>query len=132
MELKMKALTTKKLQETFLNKICTIITTTVNKTNFDDEQFSDFFTGLVESLDEDGVFIKHHITACKSFYAWNYIVGILEEQVIEQSDPRYKEITEKIEPIIQAKKTQNQSPYIDPELLMNLAKNNSIMIQKKE
>jgi len=130
MELKMQPLTLKKLQETFVNKICTIITTTVSKMNFTDQQFADFFTGLVESLDDNGVFIRHHITGCKSFYTWNFIVGILEEQVLKEDDPEYKQIANKITPVVQEKSPQNQ--FVDPEALMNLTRKNTPMIQKNQ
>jgi hypothetical protein len=122
----MKALNIKKLQESFVGKVCTILTTTVNKVNFDNQQFSDFFTGIIESLDEDGVFSKHHITGCKNYYSWQYIVGILEEQVISESesesDIQYSETVDthendNQEPIL----SQNSSQYIDLDMIANLA-----------
>ena len=126
----MKTLTIKRLQDNFVGKVCTILTTTIAKTNFQDTQFADFFTGIIESLDDDGIFAKHHITGCKNFYTWNHVVGLLEEQVIEESNPKFKEIMEEVKktPADQQNivsvdpQASNSSPYIDPDFMAKLAK----------
>jgi hypothetical protein len=119
----MKSITIKKIQDAFVGKVCTILTSTIAKTNFQDQQFADFFTGIIQSVDEDGVFAKHHITGCSNYYNWNYVVGILEEQVIEQDDPEYENIVQQI-----TKKTENNivsndsSPFINPDIMSQIAK----------
>lgn len=126
----MKTLTIKRLQENFVGKVCTILTTTIAKTNFHDTQFSDFFTGIIESLDDDGIFARHHMTGCKNFYTWNHVVGLLEEQVIEETNPKFQEIIEEIRktpPNQQAivpvdPKASNSNPYIDPDFMANIIK----------
>jgi len=124
----MKALTVKKLQEAFVGKVCTILTSTVAKTNFQDQQFSDFFTAIVESLDEDGVFAKHHMTGCRNYYTWSHIIGILEEQVIQQDDPKYQEIMQEVKKApVEHQQTivpvdPNASPFVDPDLMASLAR----------
>lgn len=125
----MKHTTIKKLQESFCGKICTILTKTIAKTNFQDQQFADFFTGLVESIDEDGIFTKHHITKCLNFYPMEQIIGILEEQVILESDPSYEEIMQEIKQIPQPQKEarvkipENDSKFINPDFMTILAQN---------
>lgn len=111
----MKAINIKKLQESFVGKVCTVLTTTVNKVSFSDQQFSDFFTGIIESLDEDGIFSKHHVTGCMSYYSWQYIVGILEEQVISESDIEIPEKKEEEPPL-----PESSSQYVDIDMLANL------------
>lgn len=124
----MKALTVKKLQEAFVGKVCTILTSTVAKTDFQDQQFSDFFTAIVESLDEDGIFAKHHMTGCRNYYTWPHIIGVLEEQVIQQDDPKYEEIMQEIKKApVERQQTivpvdPNASPFVDPELMASLAR----------
>lgn len=127
----MKITTVKKLSEAFTGKICTILTNTVAKTNFHDTQFSDFFTGFVESVDEDGLFLKHSMTGCVTFFAMEHIVAILEEQVITEDDPRYEKVMEEIKkpqpqaapPSVQVVGAPtNQSPFVDPAMLAALAK----------
>jgi hypothetical protein len=126
----MKSLTIKKLQDAFVGRVCTILTTTIAKTNFQDTQFSDFFTGIIESLDEDGVFAKHHMTGCKNFYTWNHIVGLLEEQVIEETNPKYQEIIQEIKKTPSDQQAiipidpnaTNLNPYVDPDVMASLAK----------
>lgn len=124
----MKALTAKKLQEAFVGKVCTILTSTVAKTNFQDQQFSDFFTAIIESVDEDGIFAKHHMTGCRNFYNWLHVVGILEEQVVQQGTPEYDQIMQEIKKAPAENQQSivpvdpNASPYINPDLMSNLAK----------
>jgi hypothetical protein len=36
------------------------------------------------------------MTGCRNYYTWPHIVGILEEQVIQQDDPKYEEIMQEI------------------------------------
>lgn len=124
----MKLITIKKLQDIFCGKLCTILTLTVAKTNFNDPQFSDFFTAFIESIDEDGILAKHHMTGCYNYYSWNNVVGILEEQTIQEDDPKYKEIVEELKnaPVEAQKSVQpfnpNTSQFINPEMMAEIAK----------
>lgn len=136
----MKISTIKKLQEYFTGKVCTILTVTVNKVNFTDQQFFDFFTGKIDAVDEDGIFARHHITGCVNFYPFEHITGILEEQVIQEDDPKYTKIVEDIkkkteQPVNQLEQnlpttsTNNQTPFIDAEMLKKI-QGQSKMIRK--
>ena len=118
--------TIKKLNEIFRGKICTVLTVGVNKNNFTDIQFSDFFTGFIEQIDDDGVWTKHHLTGCKNFYPMSQVVSILEEQVVQESDPQYEKLMEQVnksevKPITQKYDPKN-SPFVNPEMLAALAK----------
>ena len=124
----MKALTIKKLQEAFLGKACTVLTVSVSKRDFMDQQFSDFFTVIIESIDEDGIFAKHLMTGCRAFFSWPHIVSVLAEQTINQSDPQYETIMAEIKKAPPEQQlaivpvNPNASPYVDPDLLRGLAK----------
>ena len=124
----MKITTIKKLQEKFVGKVCTILTCGIAKNNFADQQFADFFTGIVDSIDEDGIFTRHHLTGCRNFYAMNHVVGILEEQVIGEDNPEFEKIVQEVQKAPDDKKPvvmgvdPNASPYIDPALLAQLSK----------
>lgn len=114
----MKHTTIKKLQESFVGKICTILTHSTNKGNYNDQQFADFFTGIIDSIDEDGIFVTHLVTKCKSYFVFQNVIGILEEQTINDTDPQYKEVDtgpQKVEPIV-----KNDSPFIDPDMLSSM------------
>lgn len=117
-----------KLNEMFKGKVCTILTATIAKTNFQDQQFSDFFTGIIESIDEDGILTKHHMTGCINYYNWSYVVGILEEQVVTEDDPKYEEIMKEIKkaPIENQKAIVPVDPsfssqFIDADTMASLA-----------
>lgn len=115
----MKHTTIKKLQESFVGRICTILTHSTNKSNYNDQQFADFFTGTVDSIDEDGIFVTHIITKCKSYFSFQNVIGILEEQTINDTDPQYQEV----EPLIKNESPlKNESPFIDPDMLSSLIK----------
>lgn len=92
----MKILTVKKLQERFRGRICTVLTKSVAKNSFTDPQFSDFFTGVIDEIDEDGIFTTHALTGCKNFFRMEEVIGILEEQVVDESAPEYGKIVSDI------------------------------------
>lgn len=130
----MRSQNLKRLQD-FVGTICTILTSSTCKNNFTDSQFPDFFLGIIESVDEDGVFSRHPITKCMNFYSWNHVVGIFQEQVIQEKDPQYKEIVQELKnkppengsfvPV-----NMDESPFLNPEVMADLAKQAS-EIQKK-
>ena len=123
----MKQSTLKKMSENFLGKICTILTNPVAKHNFSDPQFADFFTGVVDFIDDDGIFTTHTLTGCKNFYRFDKIIGILEEQVLNDKNPEHQKI---ITDMIKSKEKQtngatNNSEFINIDELSDLANNNS-------
>ncbi len=111
----------------FAGKVCSILTTTVAKTNFQDHQFADFFSVIIESIDEDGVFGRHLKTKCLNYYNWQYVVGIIEEQTIAEDDPKYNEIMQEVKKAPkEAQKTivpfDPGSAFIDLEAMTMLTK----------
>lgn len=139
----MKAQTVKKLQ-VFVGKVCTVLTNSVCKQNFTDVQFPDFFVGLIESIDEDGIFSKHPLTGCLNFYSWIHVVAVFQEQVIEENDPRYEQIMKEIKSKPEKKSgvmpvdiSNNQEiKFLDPESMAKLAEQakeiQKTMVQKNE
>jgi len=122
----MKNSTILKLRENFCGKVCTVLTKTIAKTNFQDKQFADFFTGIIESIDEDGIFAKHANTECMNFFPMQHVVGILEEQVILETDPAYEQIINEIKnPPAQPELNlpKNDSQFINPDFMEILAQN---------
>ena len=75
----MKITTVKKLQQKFQGKICTILTHPIAKRDFNDAQFADFFTGVVDEIDDDGIFTTHALTACKNFYFFTRSIYIVSD-----------------------------------------------------
>ena len=122
----MKITTIKKLQQKFVGRICTILTNTVAKKDFSDQQFADFFTGVIDEIDDDGVFTTHVLTGCKNFYFFSQIIGIVEEQVLDKNNPEHAKIIEKVKDKGQnsAKNIKtSDEPFIDIEDLANLSAN---------
>ena len=61
----------------FVGKACTIFTQPTNR-SFDDMQHANCFVGIVESVDPDGIWLKHPNDGRKSFFMLP-VVGIVEE-----------------------------------------------------
>ena len=133
----MKLTTIKKLQE-FTGKVCSILTSSVAKHNFTDAQFSDFFVGIVDEINEDGIFAKHPMTGCLSFFSWPHVVGVFLEQVIDATDPQYENILAEIKKtppeqqvnIVPVNPLSGTSPYVEPEMMADLMKQAQEMQQK--
>lgn len=117
----MKLLNIKKMQQ-FVGKICTVLTV-VGKHGFDDKQFANFFVGLVDSVDEDGVFITHPVTGAGSFFALPHVVGILSEYV-ENIEPKQAQEITKVVP--------GAKSLPDFDLLTNLVKESQKKMVRKE
>ena len=99
--------------EYFIDKICTILTQPVNKNFADKIEHANFFTGLVKKIDRfpNGIsliWLEHLQTKSLSAFNLSMVVGILEEQVIKESDPRYSKLKEEAEKI---KKPAAPSPF---------------------
>jgi len=116
----MKLTTIKKLQDRFVGKICTILTSPIPKQNFSDTQFSDFFTCVIDSLDEDGIFATHPTTGCKNFYNLTNVLGIVEEQVFYEDNPEHAEIIAKVRDLPKATRP-NPNDFANIDLMAKLA-----------
>lgn len=90
--------------EPFVNKVCTVLTQPVNKGFNQDWQHAQFFTGKVTQISPMGVWLANLHTGMKSFFAFP-IVGICEEQYLEEGDPRLPAVKEEMEA---AKKAQQR------------------------
>ena len=117
----------KKLHEQFAGKVCTILTSGIAKNNFGDQQFADFFTGIVDSIEQDGIYTRHPLTGYKNFYVMSHVIGIIEEQFIAEDDPQYEKVIEEMKNSSQKSSgimevDPNNSPFIDPIALASLQK----------
>lgn len=122
----------KKLQY-FKGKVCTIFTLPINR-NYKEENPSTFpsqmymyFVGLVEDIDEEGILLTQLQTTNKSYWFWDKIIGIAEEEVVDT--PEEVEKLEKIQKEeaeqrakVQSASASPPSPYVDIEALNSLVK----------
>jgi len=116
----------------FVGKFCTVFTVPVNR-NFQSENPQDYpkplyryFMGVVEAIDRDGVLLTQATTGLKSYFFRDQIVCIAEEQLLDPSDPEDAKIIAKMEavepPVPPAPALAPESPYVDPEGLLELCK----------
>jgi hypothetical protein len=99
----------------FINKPCTIFTVPINKNFKDEKEFMVYSLGTIESVDEKGIILKHLARNTKSYVFLDKIISINEEEVLDTSKEEEAKLIEKY------KKINNDSPYVNPENLKNLA-----------
>lgn len=112
----------------FVGKVCTVTTVGINF-KFQYEQMLDYFSGKIESIDNDGIVMIHNTTKCSNYIFLKYVVSIAEEQVLYEDNPEHAELIkeyEKEKPIT-AKKMKipeeiPNSPYVDPSALQQMLK----------
>ena len=78
----------------FLGKVCTILTNQTTK-QFSDEQHVNIFTGIVEEINDFGIWILMLPQRKRIAYFQFPIIGIIEEEVIPITDEEEKKIREK-------------------------------------
>lgn len=114
----------------FIGKACTISTIEINF-RFKEEHMMDYFMGIVEKIDEHGIWIEHPLTKCKSFIVLSRMVSISEEQILYENNPEDAKIIEdyrKQKPVSAAKTVvadkpkKTSPPFINPTELANMAK----------
>lgn len=112
----------------FKGKPCTISTVQVNF-RFKEEQMMDYFMGIVEVIDDEGIWISHPVTKCMSYIFLKHIVSISEEQMLYDDNPEHAKIIDeyrKEKPITAAKtavlEPSKPSPFVNPEFLKEIAK----------
>jgi len=102
----------------FVGKICTIYVSNTTRL-FTEQQFVDYFVGIVEHIDYNwNVYIKHPTTGCMNFFAKNHIIGICEEQVIY---PENEEQEAEILNSVKSEEISSDSPFLDIDGLSKLS-----------
>lgn len=104
----------------FIGKCCTILTDYI-PTQYNLSQFTQYFVGFVDLVDEKGIWISHPMTKCKSYFALQHIVGIIEEQTLDPKIPEQAKLINEIKKKPEVLKESN-SNYIDIEQLQKLVK----------
>src|ERR1035437_7689701 len=102
----------------FNNKFCTIFTSPTNRT-FSPQQLLEYFSGFIESIDNNGIMINS-INKTKSYFFLDDVVSIAEEQTLdeEKNAKEIEEIKKAKEPILK----EDNSPFLDITTLESLSK----------
>lgn len=117
----------------FINKVCTVATVQINF-RYNVEQMLDYFSGVIEEIDEHGILMYHPLTKCKNYILLEHVVSISEEQVLYEDDPEQKKIIDeyrKEKPITAAKRTLTaESNFVNPAAMAEIAKKAKAAISK--
>ncbi len=89
----------------FKGKVCTILTAPVSRM-FNEIQHTNVFVGLVEDIDELGIWLLQLNTRKKSYFTAAYLVAIIEEMITPLSPEQSKDLKEKLEEKIPKKDSQ--------------------------
>jgi len=65
----------------FIGKVCTILTSPVNRQFVNETQYVNIFVGIVDSINEKGIWIIKLGTRKKAFFTFHALVGINEESI---------------------------------------------------
>jgi hypothetical protein len=106
----------------FIGKICTILTQPIGIQFTNAVEHSQYYTGTVEQIDDEGIWVRHPLTKAMSFYNWTSIMGIVEEQYVEPNDPLMEKIKEDI--------SRKQKPTPQPPPQMPITSNNFIPVDE--
>ncbi len=79
----------------------------------------DYFMGRIEAIGQDGILVTHPTTNCKNYIFLKHIVSISEEQYTE--DPEIIEQYRKEKPEVKTSVPVNNTPYVDPAGMAELA-----------
>jgi hypothetical protein len=79
----------------FKGKVCTVLTSPTTRF-FDEVAHTNVFVGLVEDVDEYGVWLLQLTTRKKSFFTLNSLVGIIEEMVVSMTEEESRTVREQV------------------------------------
>lgn len=85
------------LYDNFIGKFCTILTQAVAVPIKDPITHANYFTGIIKSIDQQGILLEHTHTKAVSYFFLNQIIGIVEEQYITPDNPEYQKIKKEFE-----------------------------------
>jgi hypothetical protein len=129
----------KKLKKIFLGKICTIFTSPTNR-DYKSENpktypkpLYTYFVGLIEDIDDWGIYTAQATTGLPSFFLWTNVVGIAQEELLDPENEKDAEVIENIKSEYKEKiKTipaLKDGQYVDIENLDNISKGLSSGLQ---
>lgn len=101
----------------FKGKVCTILTKPTAR-HLDVDQHTNIFVGIVDDVDELGVWLLQINTRKKSFFTAGSLVGIIEETVTTLSAEELKSVRSQME----TKLPERNSGVISVESLKNIKK----------
>lgn len=117
-----------------LNKVVTVSTVEVNF-RFKPEQMMDYFMGMLETIDDEFLWLRHPQTKCLSGIARKYIVNIAEEQVLYEDNPEHAKLIQEYrqeKPITAPKLAIPPSQFVNPKALAEIAKKAKESFKKPE
>lgn len=120
----------------FVGKPCTVTTLAINF-RFNVEPMMEFFMGVVDQIDENGILLTSTHTQCKSYIFLKHVVSISEEPVLYEDNPEHKKIIDEYRqknpaaaqktkiappPIVAPPQPPPPPKFVDPRSLAKLAK----------
>ena len=75
----------------FVGKVCTITTTTINR-SWTEDVSRDYFVCIIEEVNEDGIWGRHPHFNTISFYQMDYVISITEEMILDTKNPNHQKV----------------------------------------
>lgn len=119
--------TSNELQQ-FIGKVCSIFTRPINRNFREESESFIYFVGRIVSVSNQGILMEQVTntkskTPLRSYYFLEDVVGIAEEQVLNEHDPQDAKIINSIKEHIkqQIEPKPPTSPYVDADSMMELS-----------
>ena len=124
----------------FVGKAVTVTTVQINF-RFKEEAMPDYFSGILEIIDEKGLWLLHPITHKRTFILYTYVVSVTEEQMLFEDNPEHAKIIEEYrqeKPLTAAKRAVAPTPqlkepsFVNPAALAEMAKKAQQAISREQ
>lgn len=103
--------TLSKIKQTFEGRVCTIFTSSLNKT-LSDRAWREHFVCRVLEINQDGLFGQHPYTGQHQFYWHEGILSIQEETELDPANPEHAKMIREYENDTGIKLTSDVSPHL--------------------
>lgn len=113
-------------QSYYKGKVCTLLVspTALPTEHYSKEQAMLQFSGIVTNIEKEGIGISNLLYNTRSYFFHPHIIGICEEQVLDENDPQVEIIEKaqekKVVPM-PAEPPVKENAFIDIQKLQNLA-----------
>ncbi len=98
-----------KVLQQFVGKPCSIFVEP-NARQLNEKQAINYYLGVVESVDADGVLMRHPGTGCRNFFFMRYVVGLCEEEILDPNNPDDAKVIEQYKKQVDKEEAKQPAP----------------------
>lgn len=119
------------LNDYYKGKVCTVLISNLVsfQSKMTEEQATQTFTGVVNTINNQGICITDLVDHTRNFFFLKHVVGLREERVLDPNNPKHQKEIEVAEKALNLKKekTKESTAYIDMNSLQEVAKKSKVI-----